>query len=100
MWSAFPEREKTGGIPILLYVCHNLRLAEANFVCSARTIPRWKIQLESIPSVYSTFAAELIQPTFRQLTFSLLPYCSMGDYPEAMVEVRTGDALPNANEQF
>ena len=48
--------------------------------------------------MYSTFAAELIQPTFRQLTFSLLPYCSMGDYPEAMVEVRTEDALPNAND--
>ena len=76
------------------------QLAEANFVCSARTIPRWKIQLESIPSMYSTFAAELIQPTFRQLTFSLLPYCSVGDYPEAMLEVRTGDALANANEQF
>ena len=64
------------------------------------TVHQWKIQLESIPSVYSTFAAELIQPTFRQLTFSLLPYCSMGDYAEAMVEVRTGDVLANANEQF
>ena len=77
-----------------------LILAQPNFVCSARTIHRWKIQLESIPSVYSTFAAELIQPTFRQLTFSLLPYCSMGDYPESMVEGRTEDAAANANEQF
>ena len=87
-------------IVVLLSFCHHLRLPEPNFVCSACTVHQWKIQLESIPSVYSTFAAELIQPTFRQLTFSLLPYCSMGDYPEAMLEVRTEDALPNANEQF
>ena len=49
------------------------------FLCGmwhTRTIHRWKIQLETIPSMYSTFAAELIQPPFRQLTFAHVRHCS------------------------
>ena len=30
--------------------------------------------------MYSTSAAELIQPSFRQLTFPLLPYCVLVEY--------------------
>ena len=58
---------------------------------STRTIHQWKPQLETIPSMYSTFAAELIQPPFRQLTFSHVRHCSPDYTVDSMYSTRTTD---------
>ena len=53
----------------ILCVSHNLRLPKKIFVRKFRAIHRWEAERETFPSVQSTCAAELIQPSFRQITF-------------------------------
>ena len=70
------------------------RTLERPFLCGmwhTRTIHQWKPQLETIPSIYSTFAAELIQPPFRQLTFAHVRHFSPDYTVDSMYGTHTTD---------
>ena len=81
--------------PYISY-CTLQRTLPGQFLCGmwhTRTIHQWKPQLETIPSMYSTstFAAELIQPPFRQLTFSHVRHCSPDYTVDSMYSTHTTD---------
>ena len=86
--------------PTVRYVWDVPILAFANFVRNVRAVPRWKAESETIPTRYRTFAAELIQSPFRQLTFRSAAYCCMGELPAPGNSQRTEGVPVNANEQF